>query len=125
MIQFFTLLFVYLFQPEFFFQFLLIACSNVYFQTHVCPWIAERYPRMRTYLLRPNSGAYGMPCEHCQMYWAYITFIIPYYKLNEFAAITLVLGGFVILFKLLEDKENNEEQVLIGSLVGILFGTLI
>jgi len=125
MIHYTILLLLFFFDPEIFVPFAFVALLNVFIKHNICPWLVEEYPWMEPYLRRPYSSDFGMPSGHCQVYWAFITFAVPYYQLSTVLAAALILFGFCVAWQRLEDDQHNEEQVLVGSLLGVVCGTYI
>lgn len=70
------------------------------------------------------TNSYGMPSGHAQMMW-----FIVFYNINEiknvFLQIFLVLSSLLISYDRVRREKHTVKQVLIGSIIGSIFATLI
>jgi membrane-associated phospholipid phosphatase len=70
------------------------------------------------------TNSYGMPSGHAQMMW-----FIVFYNMNEikniFLQIFLILSGLLISYDRVRRKKHTIKQVLVGSIIGSIFGTLV
>ena len=105
-------------------KFFLIAASNFFMKDVVCPVVCRHNRSMYKYLLRPNSDKFGMPSGHCQVYYAFVTYLFlqPQQNNRMVELMAMLCLGMVISYQRIADNKHTFGQVLFGTIVGIISG---
>lgn len=69
------------------------------------------------------NDKYGMPSGHAQSVMAQLTFIIFYFK-NKYITTLALVQTFITLWQRYYTNQHTINQLLIGSLIGIVLGLL-
>jgi len=96
-------------------------------------WAVNKYPQLHEYLDRPETNLPGMPSGQAQISASFVVFLamwfwyyrhpVPYSQSVQILMLTVItLIGFLAMERSYLDHEHTRLQIIIGALIGGLFG---